>query len=98
MAQRVGIITGGSSGIGLNAAKKLVKQGYHIIIASRNVENTNKAVNEIKKETGKDTIEGMHLDLCLLESVRRFVDEFKQKNLPLHLLVNNAGVMQSSKT
>lgn len=36
----------------------------------------------------------MQLDLCSFDSVRRFVDCFTHKNLPLHVLVNNAGVMQ----
>jgi len=95
--QQVAIITGGSSGIGLDAAKKLVSQGIYCIIASRNIENVNAAVQGIKTETGRDNVEGMRIDLADLESVRSFVSDFNDKNLPLHILVNNAGIQNRTK-
>lgn len=95
--QQVAIVTGGSSGIGLNATKKLVEKGIHCIIASRNLDRVNDAVEKIKSETGRNNIEGMVLDLCDFDSVKKFVEEFKAKNLPLNLLVNNAGLMTNTK-
>jgi len=38
------------------------------------------------------TVEFMPLDLASLQSVKRFTEEYKQKGLPLHLLINNAGI------
>ena len=38
------------------------------------------------------TVEFMSLDLASLQSVKRFTEEYKQKGLPLHLLINNAGI------
>ena len=38
------------------------------------------------------TVDFMSLDLASLQSVKRFTEEYKQKGLPLHLLINNAGI------
>ena len=38
------------------------------------------------------TVEFMSLDLASLQSVKRFTEEYKQKGLPLHLLINNAAI------
>ena len=43
---------------------------------------------------GKEVnVEFMKLDLASLESTKKFIEDFKQKNLPLHLLICNAGVL-----
>jgi len=96
MAARVCIITGGNRGIGFDAAKKLVAQGYHVIATSRDKNIGEQAVQQIKNELKKDTIETMSLDLSSLASVRAFAAEFKSKNLPLHVLINNAGINMAS--
>lgn len=54
------------------------------------------AIKHLKEEgqaTGKEmNIELMMLDLASLESTKKFTEDFKQKNLPLHMLICNAGV------
>jgi NAD(P)-dependent dehydrogenase (short-subunit alcohol dehydrogenase family) len=54
------------------------------------------AVEEIKKSSGNDKVEAMKLDLASLQSVRDFSKEFKSRGIPIHVLVNNAGVMAPS--
>lgn len=51
------------------------------------------AVSEIKSKIPSASVEEMLLDTSNLSSVRKFANEFKNKNLPLHLLINNAGVL-----
>lgn len=51
------------------------------------------AVEDVKKLSGNDKVEFMQLDLMSLESVRKFAEEFKARGLPLHSLINNAGIM-----
>lgn len=97
MATKVAIITGGSSGIGKKATEKLMKQGVHCIIASRNLENVNEAIKDLKKTTKRDNIEGMSLDLTDPDSIRTFVQDFNTKNIPLNILVNNAGIQTTQK-
>jgi len=50
-------------------------------------------VEEIKKETGNDQVEFMEVDLASLESIKSFASAFIARNLPLHILMNNAGLM-----
>jgi NAD(P)-dependent dehydrogenase (short-subunit alcohol dehydrogenase family) len=72
---------------------ELAKKNAHVIIASRTPSKGQAAVDEIKAETKNEKVEFMQLDLLTLASVTNFVNEFKAKNLQLHLLLNNAGVM-----
>jgi len=89
---KVFIVTGGSVGVGYETAKALAQLGGHVIIGTRNKEKGEKAVETIKKETGNDKVENLQLDLADLSSVRSFANEFLKKNIPLHVLINNAGI------
>ncbi|KAM7177399.1 E3 SUMO-protein ligase ZBED1 isoform 3-T3 [Macrochelys suwanniensis] len=51
------------------------------------------AVRKIKEETVNEKVEFLHCDLASMKSIRQFVQQFRAKNCPLHVLVNNAGVM-----
>ncbi len=93
--QRVCIVTGGNSGVGLMSAVGLAQLGYHVFLACRCVTKAEKAVNYIRSSTGNLNVEFLPLDLASLDSVRTFVQLFQQRNLPLHLLVNNAGVFNA---
>ncbi|CAO3679550.1 unnamed protein product [Umbelopsis vinacea] len=93
MTGKVCIVTGANTGIGKVCALELAKKNAHVIVASRTPSKGQAAVDEIKAETKNEKIEFMQLDLLTLASVTNFVKEFKAKNLQLHLLLNNAGVM-----
>ncbi|MEM7590666.1 MAG: SDR family NAD(P)-dependent oxidoreductase [Cyanobacteria bacterium P01_A01_bin.83] len=90
--QRVCIVTGGNSGVGLMSAVGLAQLNYHVFLACRCAKKAEKAVDYVRSSTGNPNVEFLPLDLASLDSVRTFVQLFQQKNLPLHLLVNNAGV------
>jgi len=101
---KVSIITGANTGIGYETAKDFAARNAHVILACRNKEKGENAVNRIKEEVTKSDpnikledikIEFMELDLSSLNSVRNFVKEFKSRDLPLHLLINNAGIMNT---
>ncbi|MBP6365186.1 Cyclopentanol dehydrogenase [bioreactor metagenome] len=87
------IITGGSSGIGLEAARVLSSKGANVIIAVRNLEKGESAAREIKEVYPKAIIEVMHIELSDLESVKKFAETFALKYSRLDILINNAGVM-----
>ena len=87
------IITGASSGLGLATAKALAETGkWHVIMACRDFLKAERAAKSAGMEKENYTI--MHLDLASLESVRQFVDSFKQSGRPLDVLVCNAAVYQ----
>ncbi|MBN3320507.1 DHRSX reductase, partial [Atractosteus spatula] len=90
---RVAIVTGGAKGIGYETARQLTSLGMHVIIAGSHEEESQNAVRRIREENVKGKVEGCHLDLTSLRSIREFVQTFKDRGLPLHVLVNNAGVM-----
>ncbi|XP_010933850.1 short-chain dehydrogenase TIC 32, chloroplastic isoform X2 [Elaeis guineensis] len=85
------IITGATSGIGLETARVLAKRGARLVLPARNL----KAAEETKARIAAD-FPGSHiivlpLDLSSLSSVRSFASRFLSLGLPLHLLINNAG-------
>ena len=84
------VITGASSGVGLYAAKALAKKGWHVVMACRNLEKSQKVANEVGMSSEGYTI--MHLDLASLNSVRQFVNNFRESGKSLDALVCNAAV------
>jgi protochlorophyllide reductase len=84
------VITGTSSGVGLYAAKALAKRGWHVVMASRDLEKTTKAAQTAGIPQDSYTL--IHIDLGSLESVRRFVENFRARGLSLDALVCNAAI------
>jgi NAD(P)-dependent dehydrogenase (short-subunit alcohol dehydrogenase family) len=87
------IITGANSGIGFEAAKALTMRGADVILAVRDQQKGQKAVNSIKNESIEAFVETMELNLADLSSVRQFVTNFTSRFDQLDILINNAGVM-----
>ncbi|MBD1855253.1 MULTISPECIES: protochlorophyllide reductase [Leptolyngbya] len=84
------VITGASSGVGLYAAKALVKRGWHVVMACRNLEKAESAAKSLGMPPDSYTL--MHIDLGSLESVRKFVTQFRESGKSLDALVCNAAV------
>ncbi|OMO58625.1 Short-chain dehydrogenase/reductase SDR [Corchorus olitorius] len=87
------IVTGASSGIGVETARVLALRGVHVVMAVRNVEAGKNVKETILKEIPGAKIDVMELDLSSMASVRKFASEYLSSCLPLNLLINNAGVM-----
>jgi NAD(P)-dependent dehydrogenase (short-subunit alcohol dehydrogenase family) len=89
---QVALITGGNVGIGRITAIELAKKGFKVVIAGRSLERTQAVLDDIKSLKVDEQAIFLPLDLASLASVRECAQLFLQLNLPLHLLVNNAGV------
>jgi NAD(P)-dependent dehydrogenase (short-subunit alcohol dehydrogenase family) len=89
---QVALITGGNVGIGRITAIELAKKGFKVIIAGRSLERTQPVLDHINSLSVDEQALFLPLDLASLASVRECVRLFYQLNLPLHLLINNAGV------
>ncbi|CAH1791843.1 unnamed protein product [Owenia fusiformis] len=89
------IITGANSGMGKETAKELLKRGARVILACRDVEKGEEAVNDIKEQLRKKELNAvvMKLDLSSFISVREFAKEFLKNESKLDVLINNAGVI-----
>ncbi|KAI8985828.1 hypothetical protein BDB01DRAFT_842715 [Pilobolus umbonatus] len=90
---KLAIITGSNTGIGRVCALEMARKGCAIILACRNKDKAEPAVEKIKKETGNPNVHFMELDLLSLDSVTQFAKEFREKHSQLHILMNNAGIM-----
>ncbi|XP_024516233.1 short-chain dehydrogenase TIC 32, chloroplastic [Selaginella moellendorffii] len=89
---QVAIITGSTSGIGFETARVLAKHGAHVVVPARKVKDSEGVRSRILKEFPDATVSVGELDLSSLASVRKFVSEFKALELPLNMIINNAGI------
>jgi NAD(P)-dependent dehydrogenase (short-subunit alcohol dehydrogenase family) len=83
------IVTGGASGIGLETSRALANAGAEVTLAVRRPEAAQEMAVELRR-SGPGGVQVATLDLTDLESVHRFAMQWRG---PLHMLVNNAGVM-----
>lgn len=100
MQGKVVLITGANTGIGRVTARELALQGAHVFLACRSREKTDPVLQEIATlSQGRAKAEYLPLDLGDLGSVRRCAEQFLARGLPLHVLINNAGLAgQRGKT
>ncbi|RYY29534.1 MAG: SDR family NAD(P)-dependent oxidoreductase [Chitinophagaceae bacterium] len=84
---KVAIVTGGSTGIGLETAKTLAAAGATVIVPARDIA---KATANLK---GIENVEVFPMDLMNQASIDAFAQLFLASGRPLHLLINNAGIM-----
>jgi NAD(P)-dependent dehydrogenase (short-subunit alcohol dehydrogenase family) len=87
---RRAVVTGASSGIGVETARALARANAEVTLAVRDVETGRNVAVDIGDTTGNLAVLVSPLDLSSQESVTAFVDGWAG---PLHILVNNAGVM-----
>lgn len=88
---KVALVTGANTGIGFETARGLAENHATVILACRSLAKGQRAIEKINRP---NTIL-MHLDLGSLKSVKSFAQEFLKKNLPLDMLILNAGIMKS---
>ena len=87
------VVTGASSGIGLQAAAALAAKGAEVILAVRSEEKGARALDQIRTATPEAQVSVSRLDLSDLASIQRFAQAFTERYDRLDLLINNAGVM-----
>ncbi|XP_071495744.1 retinol dehydrogenase 12-like isoform X2 [Diadema antillarum] len=109
LSGKTSIVTGANTGIGYETAKALAQLGSKVIIACRSESKANEAMERMRTEHNEEKadkakakvhikvdeldLEFMTLDLGSLAATMTFVEAFKTKDLQLHILVCNAGVM-----
>lgn len=86
---KTAIVTGGYVGLGLETTKTLVAAGAKVIVPARSREKAEKYLE------GVENVEIETMDLMDADSIDAFADRFLAKGEPLHLLINNAGIMWS---
>src|SRR5690242_7416519 len=86
------VVTGGASGIGIETARALAGAGAEVTLAVRNTEAGERVAEDLIAATGSKQVLVAPLDLADQASVAAFVAAWTG---PLHILVNNAGIMAS---
>jgi NAD(P)-dependent dehydrogenase (short-subunit alcohol dehydrogenase family) len=89
---RTFLITGANTGIGLATAQSLAARGARMFFAGRSGAKTRPVIRQIAAQTGNERLEFLELDLGDLSSVRTCADAFLERGVPLHVLINNAGM------
>lgn len=84
---KTAIVTGGNTGIGLETVKTLSKAGATVIVPARDIEKAKRNL------AGIPNVELEALDLANPDSINAFAEKFLASKRPLHLLINNAGIM-----
>lgn len=91
------LITGASSGLGLRSAEALAAHGARVLLACRNPEKAARALDSVAAAAKGTPPEVVELDLASLASVRACADALVASGEPLHVLMNNAGIMAVPK-
>lgn len=84
-------ITGANKGIGFETAKQLLQQGYYVYLGSRNLDNGQKAVQQLN-ELGLEQVEAIEIDVTNNDSVTAACHTIEEKTDVLDVLINNAGI------
>ncbi|MFF4756544.1 SDR family NAD(P)-dependent oxidoreductase [Streptomyces sp. NPDC002514] len=90
LTDRRAVVTGASSGVGVETAKALARAGAEVTLAVRNTAKGAHVAAEIATDTGNKGVRVAPLELTDLDSVRAFAENWQG---PLHMLINNAGIM-----
>lgn len=93
---KVAIITGGSRGIGFATADAFLKEGAAVILTASTPVSAQKAVDKLKEKYPQAVVEGIAPDLSKLTSVQQAFKEIAEKYGRLDVLVNNAGLSEST--
>lgn len=93
LSGRRAVVTGASDGLGVGLAGRLAAAGAEVIMPVRNQRKGEAAIERIRRSAPGATVSLRELDLSNLESVAALGRTLTQEDRPIHLLINNAGVM-----
>lgn len=90
--QRTALVTGATTGIGLEVARALAAAGFHVLLHGRSLEKARRAASELG--TGNH-VTPVYADLADQEQIRSLAEWVRSHHPPLDVLINNAGVWNS---
>lgn len=94
MKGKIVLITGATSGIGKETARALAQLGAKIVITTRDARSGEQTKQELIQSTKNDNIDVLFCDLSSFISIRECCNEFLKRYSSLHVLINNAGIVE----
>ncbi|WP_394851226.1 SDR family oxidoreductase [Pendulispora rubella] len=91
LADKVVLVTGANSGIGLEASVKLARMGARLVMVGRSRPKLDAAVAEVTQRAGSRQVTSMRCDFSSQAAIRELAEEFRRSHTRLDVLVNNAG-------
>ncbi len=90
---KLAIITGANTGLGFETAKALLLDGYHVVMANRDMAKTKDAINKLRTLGLGERVDFIQMDLEDRPSIEAFAAEFENKFGQFDILVNNGGAL-----
>jgi len=97
LSAKTALVTGASSGLGVETARALLSAGAEVLLAVRDTAKGEQVAQDLCAATGNDRAHVVELDLASLTSVRRAAGHVAERWPRLHILINNAGVMATPR-
>ena len=94
---KVAVVTGAASGIGLELSRQLASKGCHLALGDINHDNLATAFKSLSMQYPSLKISTHHVDVSTREAIDNFAKEVLQEHPQVHLLFNNAGVTAVDK-
>lgn len=91
------LITGATSGIGLEAAVELARRGARVTMVGRDPQRTEAAVAEVRRRSGAAEAASLLCDFSSQDSIRRLAEAVLASHDRLHVLINNAGGVNKTR-
>lgn len=95
--EKVCIITGSTSGIGTEAALAIANKGIKLVLPVRDITKAVALKQEILEKTGNSQVDIFECDLSSMDDIHKFAADFQLKYSRLHILINNAGLWETSR-
>ncbi len=92
------LVTGATSGIGLEASVLLARKGASVVMVGRDAKKTEACVAQVKERAGSQAVRGLLCDFTRQAEIRKLAAEVLATCPQLHVLVNNAGTVYAERT
>lgn len=97
MDKKICVVTGANSGVGKAVALELARLGMHVVMVCRNAAKGLAALEDIRTQTGSNTIDLLIADLSSQAAIHELAVNMHQRYSAIDILINNAGVMFTKK-
>jgi retinol dehydrogenase-14 len=93
LSGKTAVVTGASSGLGLETSVALARSGARVVLVARNPAKTAAALDDVRRRSGSAAVESLFCDLSSQASIRQLVAEVLARCPRLEIIVNNAGTV-----